>query len=215
MDFYAKSRGKGSVTTGPLRIFPLGISTKYKNELYLRVLLMNCISVYYSKLWDNIFKVYSVNTEWSKQDPRLLDLSVLTKVWNKDYYLKNYYERYWCQIEIDVIVAISFGISLKELIEIYNIQFPVLKDYNEDTWFDKNGDIVFTKSKGLNGVGVDRPVWKTIKDMKEGESYEHTIEKSELYYGEKVTYYAPFEKCDRVEDYKVAWAHFEKIFNQN
>lgn len=215
MDFYAKSRGKGSVTTGPLRIFPLGISTKYKNELYLRVLLMNCISVYYSKLWDNIFKVYSVNTEWSKQDPRLLDLSVLTKVWNKDYYLKNYYERYWCQIEIDVIVAISFGISLKELIEIYNIQFPVLKDYNEDTWFDKNGDIVFTKSKGLNGVGLDRPVWETIKDLKEGESYEHIIEKSELYYGEKVTYYAPFEKCDRVEDYKVAWAHFEKIFNQN
>jgi len=52
-------------------------------------------------------------------------------------------------------------------------------------------------------------VLDSIKDLKDGETYDHTIEKSELYYGEKVTYYAPFEKCDRVEDYKVAWAHFE------
>jgi hypothetical protein len=50
---------------------------------------------------------------------------------------------------------------------------------------------------------------------KAAEIYEHTIEKSELYYGKKVTYYAPFDKCDRVEDYKTAWAHFEKIFKED
>lgn len=61
--------------------------------------------------------------------------------------------------------------------------------------------------------GVDRPVWNQIKDMKEGETYEHTIEKSELYNGQKVTYYAPFTKCDRIADYRTAWAHFEKQFN--
>ena len=27
--------------------------------------------------------------------------------------------------------------------------------------------------------------------------------------------YASFDKCDRVEDYKIAWAHFEKIFEEN
>ena len=109
----------------------------------------------------------------------------------------------------------SLNITLDELILMYEIQFPVLQQNEEDTWYDQNGNIVFTCSKGLTGVGVDRPIWETIRNMKEGESYEHTIEKSELYYGEKVIYYAPFEKCDRVEDYKVAWAHFEKIFNQN
>ena len=94
-------------------------------------------------------------------------------------------------------------------------EFPVLQQNEEDTWYDQKGNIVFTCSKGLTGVGVDRSVWNGIKDLKDGETYEHTIEKSELYHGEKVTYFAPFEKCDRVEDYKVAWAHFEKIFNQN
>ena len=49
-----------------------------------------------------------------------------------------------------------------------------------------------------------------------GETYEHIIDpkKSELYGGKKVTYYAPFDKCDRVEDYKVAWAHFERAFKE-
>ena len=26
----------------------------------------------------------------------------------------------------------------------------------------------------------------------------------------KIVYEAPFEKCDRVTDYRTAWAHFEK-----
>ena len=53
------------------------------------------------------------------------------------------------------------------------------------------------------------------RTLKEGDTYEHTITKSELYYGKKITYYAPFDKCDRVEDYKTAWKHFEKVFAEN
>ena len=40
-----------------------------------------------------------------------------------------------------------------------------------------------------------------------------TIEKSELYRGQHVTYYAPFTRQDRIEDYRTAWAHFEKLFS--
>jgi hypothetical protein len=109
----------------------------------------------------------------------------------------------------------SIGLSLQALISIYKGDFAVLRQNEDDTWYDTTGNIVFTCSKGLTGVGVDRPVWKTIKDLKAGETYEHTIEKSELYKGKKVTYYAPFDKCDRVEDYKTAWAHFEQLFKEN
>lgn len=38
---------------------------------------------------------------------------------------------------------------------------------------------------------------------------------SELVKGKKITYHAPFHKCDRVEDYKLAWGWFEKIFKDN
>jgi hypothetical protein len=103
--------------------------------------------------------------------------------------------------------------TLDELIEIYLINFSISKKFEANTFFDQKGNIVFTpSSKTLKGVGVDRPVWEQIRNFQAGETYEHTIEKSELYKGKVVTYYAPFEKCDRVEDYKVAWGYFEGVF---
>lgn len=66
--------------------------------------------------------------------------------------------------------------------------------------------------KGLTGVGVDRLVWNTIKELEAGETYLHTIEKSELYCDKRFIYTASFNECDRVEDYKYAWIHFEKQF---
>jgi hypothetical protein len=45
-------------------------------------------------------------------------------------------------------------------------------------------------------------------------TYVHTIDpkKSELYGGQQVTYYAPYTRCDRIADYRRAWAFFEKQF---
>ena len=194
---------------------PLGLDKKYSEKLISRGLRLNCVHNIYSDLWSDTWGEFVNIDNWSKNDERLSSFNNLTNKWNKNSPLVNWYERRLSLIEIDVITSMGLGLSLSDLILIYNLQFPVLQQNENDTWYDQKGNIVFTCSKGLNGVGLDRSVWNTIRNMREGETYEHTIEKSELYHGERVTYYAPFEKCDRVEDYKVAWAHFEKIFNQN
>jgi hypothetical protein len=36
------------------------------------------------------------------------------------------------------------------------VQFPVLRQNEADTWYDANGRIVFTVSKGLPGIGFSR-----------------------------------------------------------
>ena len=212
MDFYAKARGKGSITSSPLRLFPMGIPEKIKPYLFLRVLLLNCLNLQYSKLWEKNFQKSFTDDKWSINDPRIKTNENLTNDWNHKIPLRNYFERRWAQIEIDVLVALSFNLSIDDLVQMYDIQFPVLQQNEDDTWYDTKGNIVFTCSKGLVGVGVDRPVWETIRHLKAGETYEHTITKSELYKGKKITYHAPFDKCDRVEDYKLAWGYFEKIF---
>jgi hypothetical protein len=214
MDFYAKARGKGSITSSPLRLFPMGIPEKIKSYLFLRVLLLNCLNVQYAKLWQNNFKTLFKDDKWSNRDIRIKANENLTSDWNNKIPLRNYFERRWAQIEIDVLVAMSFNLNIEDLVQMYDIQFPVLQQNEDDTWYDTKGNIVFTCSKGLVGVGLDRAEWNNIKDMKAGETYEHTITKSELYRGKVVTYYAPFDKCDRVEDYKLAWEHFEKIFKE-
>ena len=148
---------------------------------------------------------------YSKNDERL---GLLSNEFLCKKGIKSFYEQRYVQIEIDVLSSMLLGLTLDELIQIYEVQFSVDQQNEAETFYDKMGNIIFTTNMSMSTVGVDRPMWNIIKNMKAGETYEHTIEKSELYYGQKITYHAPFEKCDRVEDYKVAWEHFEKVFNK-
>jgi hypothetical protein len=213
MDFFIKTVGTANLTDSRIQAFPLGIEHGYISQLFVRTLQLNCLNNFYIPLWISNWQDKFKQDNWSKNDKRLKPFNTLSKEWLWETPLRNWYERRQALVEIDVITAMALGLTLEELILIYNVQFPVLQQNEDDTWYDTTGNIVFTCSKGLTGVGVDRPVWEQIRNLKEGETYEHTIEKSELYYGKKVTYHAPFDKCDRVEDYKVAWEHFEKIFS--
>lgn len=209
-DFYIKTLGTSNLTDSRINGLPLGILKHYIPLLFSRTLQLNCLNKYYAPLWEENFQESFTQDSWSLEDSRLKPFSELTPEWSWHTPLRNYFERRMALVEIDVITAMALGLTLEELILMYNIQFPVLQQNEDDTWYDTKGNIVFTCSKGLVGVGVDRPEWNQIKDMKAGETYEHTITKSELYYGQKVTYYAPFDKCDRVEDYKRAWGFFRR-----
>lgn len=215
LDFFIKTVGRSNLYDITIRSFPLGVKDQFLPQLFVRTLQLNCLNKYYAPLWERNWQEKFKEDNWSKTDNRLKPFNTLTPEWQWETPLRNWFERRQALVEIDVITAMALGLSLEELILIYNVQFPVLQQNEDDTWYDQKGNIVFTCSKGLTGVGLDRPVWNTIKDLKAG-THEHTIEKSELYQGKKVTYYAPFNKCNRVEDYKVAWAHFEKVFeNKN
>lgn len=216
LDFYIKTTGCADIYPTNLNSFPLGIDSKYLNELIPRVLLLNCVNKAYTQLWNSNFEDSYKNCRWSIKDERLKPFSTLEAIWNSKTPLRNYFERRYALVEIDVITAMAFGLTLSDLITMYKIQFPIMQQYEDDTWYDKNGNIVFTCSKGLIGVGVDRKVWDIIRYQKAGETHSHTIDpaRSELYGGQQVTYYAPYTKCDRIEDYRKAWAHFEKIFKE-
>ncbi|MFM1755898.1 MAG: hypothetical protein RL621_813, partial [Bacteroidota bacterium] len=214
LDFFIKTVGASNLTESRLSAFPLGVEEKYKLQLFNRILQLNCLNKCYSPLWEESWQEEFKADKWSKQDTRLKPFNTLTPNWQWSTPLRNWFERRQALVEIDVITALALGLTLEELILIYNVQFPVLQQNEDDTWYDINGNIVFTCSKGLTGVGVDRPVWEQIRNQQAGETYEHTITKSELYRDKKITYHAPYDKCDRVEDYKIAWKHFEEVFKE-
>jgi len=220
-DFYIRATGATNLTDSVMRNIRMGVSDNFKNQLILRSLLLNSLNNNYESLWSRNWQKNFQIDKWSNNDKRLKSLLNLSQEWNWMIPLRNSFERRWALIEIDVIVSMAVGLSLEALIIIYEVQFPVLQQNEDDTWYDQKGNIIFTCSKGLTGVGVDRPEWDKLTDeispmqrtLKTGDTYEHTITKSELYQGQKITYYAPFNKCDRVADYKIAWAHFEEVFN--
>ena len=220
MDFFIKTIGATNLTDSRLSAFPLGIDSKYKPQLFSRTLQLNCLNKYYAPLWEESWQEAYKHDSWSKTDCRLKPFDTLTLEWQWSSPLRNWYERRMALVEIDIITAMALGLTLDELILIYNVQFPVLQQNEDDTWYDQRGNIIFTCSKGLNGVGIDRPEWEKIsqevnplqRTLNSGDTYTHTITKSELYQGQQITYYPPFDKCDRVEDYRVAWEWFEKVF---
>jgi hypothetical protein len=108
----------------------------------------------------------------------------------------------------------AYGLTLDELLFINKNYFNISSKFDDNTWYDIKGNIVF--SNRVYELDLERKDWDLIKDQLDGETYVHTIDpaKSELYGGQQVTYYAPYTKCDRIEDYRRAWAHFEKIFKE-
>ena len=229
MDAYMKIMASQNLTSVRIQGFPLGVDDKYKASLRIRTLQLNCLTKYYSELWSEVWDDKYLSDSWSKEDERLHSFASLTESWTHSTPLRNYFERRQALVEIDVLTAMALGLSLDNLQTIYTIYFPVLQQNENDTWYDAEGKIVFTCSKGLTGVGLDRPAWNAMRGNPitdadgiiiayEGAEpqYTHTIDprKSELYGGQQQTFIAPYNRCDRIADYRTAWAHFEKIFNQ-
>jgi hypothetical protein len=211
LDFFLKTTGLPKVYS-MLRNFPYGVSRKFKDYMIYRGMLLNCLSHQYSDLWIEGMAHLSTGFDWSICDLRLNEGAKQQSEWTWGTPLRNDFARRWALVEIDVLTAMALNLTLDELILIYNVQFPVLQQNEADTWYDANGRIVFTCSKGLPGVGLDRKEWEEIKDLAPGQTHSHVVDpaKSEMYGGTTRTYVAPFERRDRAEDYATAWAFFEK-----
>lgn len=163
LDYFIKTIGCGAIHATRIESFPMGIEDRFKAPLYLRTLLLNCLTRPYAELWEEMWRDEYREQTWSVVDERLKPFAGLTRQWTWDVPLRNYFERRQALVEIDVLSAMALGLSLHDLETMYNIQFPVLKANEQDTWYDRRGRIVFTCSKGLTGVGLDRPTWEAIR----------------------------------------------------
>ena len=237
LDYRVKSNGVVNFRGSLIRQLPILSNPKYKFELHCRTLALVCLTNHYKELWescwDNNFKNQSwtqllsnkpKHTNYISHMSKLLQqnhFSNLTDSWQRNHSLRTDYSRRMALIEIDVLVAQSLGMTLDELQTIYRIQFPVMRQYEADTWYDQSGRIIFTPRK--DGVGLARkaskndpnPNWEDVKkkNLPAGEKVYKTYTDNTLPGGpveRTIEYLAPFVKPDREIDYEIAWSVFEQ-----
>lgn len=213
-DFFVKVVGMSNFRISTVLGLPL---IDNNISLNLRSLLLVSLNRFYSELWEKMWDSNYINDGWSKNDSRLSPerFSSLTYKWTRNTPLRTDYERRQALVEIDVLTAMALGMTLDQLKTIYRIQFPVLQQYEADTWYDQNGRIVFTNNRSLTGVGFTRPEFEQIKNAKAGEKFYRTITDDTQPGGpveRTIEYVAPIDRCDREQDYEIAWEFFEEKY---
>ena len=218
-DFITKASGKqnaeGMLSELPyIEVSPTACS---------RALRLGCLTSAYADFWNQNIGNYEV-MQWSSLDARLkLEGPVEgPENWNLNAGFRTEFARRMALVEIDVLVAQGLDLTLEQLTELYRIYFPLMQQYERGTWYDQAGRIVWTNnSSGLPGIGwldekgksPGRVAWEKILAENPPELTCTAIDDTQPGGPREVTrhFVGPFTQCDRIEDYRRAWSHFERL----
>jgi hypothetical protein len=202
-----------------------------------RYSILNCLTTHYAPIWSAVFTPDFTHQRWSQHDNSRLPQDFFARLrpaWQRHCALRTDYARRMALVEIDVLVAQALGPTLDELLLVYRVQFPVMQQYERDTWYDLHGRITFTTSKGLVGVGLphkggtaqpkarimlpDGTVrdgqfgWEDVHGLPDSTVVQQWVQDDTLPTGPYLTerhWVAPFARASCEDDYRTAWAFFE------
>ncbi|AKD98542.1 restriction endonuclease subunit M [Rhodococcus erythropolis] len=206
-DYLVKVSGNSDVR-GLVDRFPAPLKHRAWPYLLLRTLRLNCLTRDYSPLWESFHQVSFVNDSWT-QNLQISALAMPEKDWTMATPLRTDFERRQALVEIDALAALMLGLSADQLALIYRAQFPVLRKYEYEMYFDCRGRKI-AKEYHAQGVKQKKEDYKLLQAHFSGEDYGDLLDRY-IPFPVDEDHDAPwFYKPDREAEMRIAYAEFER-----
>ncbi|WP_156826890.1 hypothetical protein [Kushneria aurantia] len=198
-DFYIKLKGRGHIHNSDLASLIMPVKPEICDALVARTLALQCLS----KQFDDFYEGIELTSSRSHMLHSVFDGTNFTIELRPR--LRNDMQRRLAQIEIDVLCALELDLTEEELIQIYSVQFPVMKAYEEADEYDSRGQRLPNTSrkdaggKGLRDARANHDGISPLTVSWEIDNGNQTVTR---------TFYPPFRHVDRIEDYRTAYRVF-------
>ncbi|WP_052710045.1 hypothetical protein [Azospirillum thiophilum] len=213
IDFAVRAMGKQHINQSLAKHFPI-FSAPYSDLIAARTLRLVSVTNHYAPLWERNVTGEMRADGWAYDDPRLvheheLPWDALPPVWERGCALRSDFARRQALLEIDVLVAQALDLTLDELLTIYRVQFPVMRQYENADEYDARG------RRLPNTVRKD-PGAKELRSARLSHDGTSPITVSWPVDNGNATvtkiFHPPFTRVDREDDYRRAWAAFAARF---
>jgi hypothetical protein len=201
-DYFVRSSGRSGLQEIP-ELLPVVSETTVVSELLIeKSLQLNCLTCHYASLWE----------------------SVTGTPWHRFCALRTDRERRMALVELDTLAALALNLTEEELVTIYRVQFPVLRQYERENLYDQTGRLI---PKGVldlatrNNIDIQQPlivasfrgpvgVVGEVETPGLGVTGGIVWEDPKMEPRMKRVYPPPFTKCDREADMRQAYRAFQE-----
>ncbi|MFF0370583.1 class I SAM-dependent DNA methyltransferase [Micromonospora sp. NPDC005087] len=200
LDYLLRITGVANLDVSNARMLYAPVSDHPLSEaLLLRALRLNCLTVAYSDIWEELYCPAWQSELWALPWPGLEMLAPGARAWTHATPLRTECGRRAALVEVDVIVSVWLGIDIDALLAMYRARFPVLGRFEESMWFDASGRKISSNHRAY-GHGQVKGQYEELG------AYLEDPESAMPPSG----YRPPFYKADRENEYRQAHAVFSK-----
>ena len=208
-DFFIKVKGKSNVQSDDIGQLPL-LDGGAVELAKLRVMRLVSLTEAYSELWKDFLDKRKSQENFDYRFKQ--EIALFSTKWSRNIAYRIDLERRQALVEIDVLVAIALTLTIDELIQVYSVQFSVMKTYEETDQYDTKGQRLPNTTRKDAGAKELREALKNHDGVSPVtaswpiDNGNQTVTK---------TFYPPFNHVDRIADYKTAYRVFSKRLGLN
>jgi hypothetical protein len=203
----------GNVRAELIDRFPAPIEHPLVSEMLHRILRLTCLTRKYAPLWEGIDSGSEKKIVWTSAFNKYIRSEAGGSLsWTGETPLRTDLARRAALVEIDALVALMLDLSSDQLGLIFRSQFPVLRKYENEMYFDARGRKI-AKDHHARGVRQRKTDYKDLESWMNGEDYGDLLD--------RYTPFAPddghdepwFYKPDREAEMRIAYADFNQILS--